>query len=380
MGTVQIAMSGGAQSSWEILTVAAVSMVVAFAYLAGRLGDDRPWSWISAFAGLYGAIMLTYELPAAVGAGALVGGVVLLHTGWWSSARRLAAVGAVAVGLAHGAEALTTGAPNDLVLSSAQLCGVLLVLAGALQHMRATMAAVSTEREELEHARLTARRTAERDHEVRNAVAGLAGAAHVLGARRGADDRAEATLLASAMTSELARVKTLLEGTLRHRVPGGAPLAYRVRPVLRRQIALRRSAGMDIKLKTDLGLGAFGRPTVLTQVLANLLANCASHAPGSPVLIEARRKGDTVCIRVSDNGPGVAVLPGQDVFGSGVRGERSEGQGLGLHISRQLIEADGGGISIRPRSVTRAGCTVEIQLAASSRQELPVPVPVRRAS
>ncbi|WP_028938590.1 sensor histidine kinase [Pseudonocardia spinosispora] len=379
MGTVQTAMSGGAQCSWAILTAAAVSMTVAFAYLVGRLGDDRRWSWISAVAALHGVLMLACEVPAVTGVSALISGVVLLRTGWWSSALRSAAVGAMVVGLAHGVEALSTGAGHN-VPACASLGGVLLVLSGVLQRMRSSMRAVDTEREELELARLTARRTAERDHEVRNAVAGLAGAAHVLGGRRGADDRAEAALLASAMTSELARVTTLLEGTLRHRVPGGAPLAYRVRPVLRRQIALRRSAGMDIKLKTDLGLGAFGRPAVLTQVLANLLANCATHAPGSPVLIEARRKGDVVCIKVSDDGPGVAVLPGQDVFGSGVRGEGSAGQGLGLHISRQLIETDGGGISIRPRSVSRPGCTVEIQLSASSHQELPVPAPVRRAS
>jgi two-component system OmpR family sensor kinase len=197
---------------------------------------------------------------------------------------------------------------------------------------------------------------AERDHEARNVVAGLAGAANLIDFPRPND---EAEVLRAAMTAELARLEALLGGST-----AAGPTQYRVLPVLRKLIALRRSNGMDIELAAELGLGAVGSPTTLAQALTNVLANCAAHAPGSPVLITAKRDRDNVKILVSDLGPGIAIERGRDVFESGVRGASSGGQGLGLHISRQLLEADGGTVSIRPRSADQPGCTVELVLPA----------------
>jgi signal transduction histidine kinase len=59
------------------------------------------------------------------------------------------------------------------------------------------------------------------------------------------------------------------------------------------------------------------------------------------------------------------VEPGHDVFESGVRGGRSTGHGLGLHISRRLLAEESGTITILPRSVDQPGCTVEVRLAAA---------------
>jgi signal transduction histidine kinase len=52
------------------------------------------------------------------------------------------------------------------------------------------------------------------------------------------------------------------------------------------------------------------------------------------------------------------------VFESGVRGAGSGGHGFGLYLSRRLLEADGGAVSIRPRSTDQPGCTVELVLPA----------------
>jgi two-component system OmpR family sensor kinase len=115
----------------------------------------------------------------------------------------------------------------------------------------------------------------------------------------------------------------------------------------------------------ELGLCALGSPSTLAQVLTNVLTNCAKHAPGSPVRIQVSKAGGVVRIRISDFGPGVRAGAEELVFGVGVRGERSQGDGLGLHISRQLLAPDGGRIFMRPSPAQEPGCTVVVELRAA---------------
>jgi two-component system OmpR family sensor kinase len=251
-----------------------------------------------------------------------------------------------------------------LTFPSTQLFGMLLVLAGLVQLVRRTLRRIDSTRAEKQKELLLARRNlvraAERDHELRTGLAGLAGAAHLFELPALGDD---APVLSSAVAAELSRLDTLL-GVL-DAYPRGVSHAYPVLPVLRQLVALRRCAGMDIRVDAELGLCALGSPSTLAQVLTNVLTNCAKHAPGSPVRIQVSKAGGVVRIRISDFGPGVRAGAEELVFGVGVRGERSQGDGLGLHISRQLLAPDGGRIFMRPSPAQEPGCTVVVELRAA---------------
>ena len=87
-------------------------------------------------------------------------------------------------------------------------------------------------------------------------------------------------------------------------------------------------------------------PQRIVQVLNNLLANAARHAPeGSPILIDAALKGAFVAISVSDRGAGIPAdrLPHLFEKHLGGTGNR-ETAGLGLAICKGLVEAHGGRI------------------------------------
>lgn len=99
-------------------------------------------------------------------------------------------------------------------------------------------------------------------------------------------------------------------------------------------------------------LGLEGR---LTQVFQNLIANALSFSPpGGVVRVEARRNGAMVEITVTDDGPGIPQGKEDAIF-ERFYTERPAGEkfgthsGLGLSISRQIVEAHGGIITAANR-------------------------------
>jgi signal transduction histidine kinase len=90
------------------------------------------------------------------------------------------------------------------------------------------------------------------------------------------------------------------------------------------------------------------------QILINLLSNALKYSPGGVVVLEAHRTGDWLQVTVRDQGPGIA--PDQrsilfsrfgrtatEVRGSGSRAKPT-GTGLGLFLTKHLVEAHGGKI------------------------------------
>lgn len=89
-------------------------------------------------------------------------------------------------------------------------------------------------------------------------------------------------------------------------------------------------------------------PARLERVLANLITNALKYSPdGEPVVIDAERSGDELVVSVADRGVGIAREDLPHVFERFWRapGARSrEGLGLGLFITKRLVEAHGGRI------------------------------------
>lgn len=87
---------------------------------------------------------------------------------------------------------------------------------------------------------------------------------------------------------------------------------------------------------------------LIQQVLLNLIRNACDAMQGesdSPreITIRAARQGSTVEITVQDTGPGLPHLDGEDIFDAFVS-TKQDGMGLGLAISRSIIEAHNGQI------------------------------------
>jgi signal transduction histidine kinase len=92
----------------------------------------------------------------------------------------------------------------------------------------------------------------------------------------------------------------------------------------------------------------------VVQVLSNLLTNALRHTPdGGRVVVKAEASGDEVAFEVTDTGTGIAPEHLERLFErfyrvekSRSRGEARGGSGVGLAISRALVEAMGGRIRV----------------------------------
>ncbi len=103
---------------------------------------------------------------------------------------------------------------------------------------------------------------------------------------------------------------------------------------------------IDVPTRNDLVvLGAEGR---LGQVLRNLISNAISFSPpGGTITVGARREDDQVIVTVDDEGPGIPQDKLRAIF-ERFYSERPKGErfgthsGLGLSISKQIVDAHGG--------------------------------------
>lgn len=85
----------------------------------------------------------------------------------------------------------------------------------------------------------------------------------------------------------------------------------------------------------------------LQQVLLNLLDNAVKHSPSDqPIKVRVLVNGNEATVAVHDYGPGVDKETAAKIFDKFVRGATNsvQGTGLGLFISRRLVEAQGGRI------------------------------------
>jgi two-component system OmpR family sensor kinase len=258
--------------------------------------------------------------------------------------------------------------PQDLVFPVLRLVGLVVVLIGLLQLVQRALGDLHSQnyeqQEELCEAALHMERAmsvaAERNHELRNGLAGLAGVTHLLSAEsQGADhDR-----LRQAVLAELSRLHTILDGSADLVDELVEPGDYLVEPMLDGLVRLWRARGGDVTLVVQQDLRAPGDSAVIAQVVTNLLTNCERHAPGAPVAIRAVEDEGKVLIEVRDQGPGLPPGAEEEVLRRGARDASAGGTGLGLYISTQLLEGQRGSLALRS-VIDPSGCAAVVTLPA----------------
>ncbi|WP_326636359.1 DUF4173 domain-containing protein [Streptosporangium sp. NBC_01755] len=142
------------------------------------------------------------------------------------------------------------------------------------------------------------------------------------------------------------------------RLESGARLIERedveLRPLCEQALREAVLAREDVTARCQVpeGLSMRADPDLLAQVLANLLDNAVRHSPdGGTVVLAAVARGEGVRLRVSDQGPGIAAEDRARAFERFSRldaGRTADdgGAGLGLAITKEIVELHGGSIHV----------------------------------
>jgi two-component system, OmpR family, phosphate regulon sensor histidine kinase PhoR len=129
--------------------------------------------------------------------------------------------------------------------------------------------------------------------------------------------------------------------------------------------------GVVIDLEVAPGTcAAAGAPDRIQQVLLNLLDNAVKYAAG-PFTVRVEATDGVIRLSVADSGPGLTLAEQERIFEKFYRAgpqltRPSGGTGLGLYISRELVQLMGGRLDVRSQPGEGATFVVELPLAAES--------------
>jgi signal transduction histidine kinase len=116
--------------------------------------------------------------------------------------------------------------------------------------------------------------------------------------------------------------------------------------------------------------------TRIEQVLNNLISNAIKYSPaGGPVRVAVARDEGYGSIEVTDRGIGIAEDDLEQVFQpfrrSGASRESIPGAGLGLWVSRRIVEAHGGSLEVSSELGVGSTFHVRLRLEADATQQAP---------
>jgi len=110
--------------------------------------------------------------------------------------------------------------------------------------------------------------------------------------------------------------------------------------------AILRNVVIDLELAPDLP-AVLGDRVQLQQVLLNLVLNgmeaVGQDGAAKRIAIRTERAGAEMCVKVRDEGPGIPADQVSRVFETFYT-TKAKGMGMGLPISRSIVEAHGGRI------------------------------------
>jgi signal transduction histidine kinase len=225
-------------------------------------------------------------------------------------------------------------------------------------------------------------------HELRTPLTVIHTAAYNLRGKLAANP-AQVEKYGALIQQESGRLKDMVEQVLRFASANAGRLIQERKPLSVESViqetvessqAVLQGAGCVVEESIDAGLPlVMGDAQALKQALQNLLHNAAKYgSEGSHWIgVSASKTGSNgeaaVEIRVADRGPGIPADEQAHVFDPFFRGRRAlqgqvHGTGLGLNLTRKIVEAHGGTIRVKSEPMKGTEFVVRIPAAPEANQ------------
>jgi PAS domain S-box-containing protein len=279
-----------------------------------------------------------------------------------------------------GSEILVDDSGAPIYDRSGALSGIVMVFRDITSARRAQNALLATEK-----LAVAGRLAATIAHEIHNPLDSVVNLLYLMQEEKDPETSAHYLELAQQELGRMGQVSRAMLGLYRE---ARTPIAIDVKEMLQSVLVLldRQIRNAQLIVETELAesVEIEGFPAELRQVFTNLIANSADAAsPGGSLSLTSRRGSagsaparPGVCIQVSDNGSGIEPAALEHIFEPFFTTKGEFGTGLGLWVSRGIIEKHGGTIEIRSQTGSEDhGTTITVFLprtgpaAAGARQD-----------
>lgn len=199
-------------------------------------------------------------------------------------------------------------------------------------------------------------------HEINNPLESVTNLLYLLKGNASLD--MEAQEYAGLAQRELARVGEITQQTLRFYRSSTKPEMVRLGDVINSVLALHagRIQGANVRVlrRMDAEADIFGFSGELRQLLANLVGNAVDAMPrGGTLHVRVRRMWvagtEGVGVVIADTGTGMSDSVKQRIFEPFYTTKEATGTGLGLWVSREIVEKHHGTVSVRSSQGVKAG-------------------------
>ena len=310
---------------------------------------------------------LTWQ-RALLGGGAVAAVALSAALAWffgsrWASARG-AAARRISTRLRHDGVENAAAMPVHVVESDPLFGALSADIAAALERRQRSLAERAGDRDRLRAF------LADAGHELRTPLAIAIGYVGIL-ERGGLEDAGLAARIVRDVAEQHARLQQLVERILQlarlDAMPPDPEASCDVAATLAEAVALVRPLAPERTIAIP-GAGAAPggyraavAPDDLRDALRNVLENAVRYAPDSEIRTSVRAQGESVAIRIEDDGPGMDPFVAAHAFDRFFRGaDRGAvpGSGLGLAIVRRVAERVGGRVTLATEAGT--GTCLEI--------------------
>jgi PAS domain S-box-containing protein len=220
-------------------------------------------------------------------------------------------------------------------------------------------------------------------HEVNNPLEGLTNLIYIA---RHSDDLSEIRQLLAQADGEIGRIAHITRQSLGFYRETSTPAPFKPSTIVREVASFYASRALSqdvaIVVNTNTETEVLGIAGELRQILSNLLTNSLDACPrGAAIRVEAnpaidpRNPANTgVRISVADTGCGIHSDHLESIFEPFFTTKKDTGTGLGLWVSRELVEKHGGSLRVRSSTANeRSGTVFSIFLPAQGKSSLADP-------
>jgi signal transduction histidine kinase len=214
-------------------------------------------------------------------------------------------------------------------------------------------------------------------HELRTPMAAVYGAARTLLERESDLTPEQRRQMLEMVAEQATRLSEITEAVLLATQLDRNTLSVETEPVDLGELArstvntmkahLPPTTDVDVDVAPDVGC-ATGAPDRIQQVLVNLVDNAIKYGGDTPVRVRVEAANGVVRLVVADSGPGIPQAEQARIFEKFYRAgpeltRASGGTGLGLYISRELVQRMGGRLHVRSEPGAGAAFVVELPSA-----------------